>query len=135
MKTTRHLLAGALLTAAVLTGCEYREVDGVGTRTFDDEFVPQDDITGFDGCFRNRGNQWEVDGQVTNHTPDRATYAVTVAFNDGDVRLDERTLWIRDLAPGQVAEMNRGWWITNPDKVTNCDILTIDRFTTPIVSD
>lgn len=131
---TRLLLVGLAVGAFALTACEYREVDGVGTRTFDEEFVPQDDITGFDGCRRNGVSQWQVDGEITNRTPDRATYAVTIAFYDDDVRLDERTLWIRDLAPGEVGEMNRGWWLTSPDRVTDCRVLTIDRHTTPIVS-
>lgn len=135
MRRTRTLIASLALAALVATGCEYREVDGVGTRTWDEQLAPQDDIAGFDGCTRNQVGQWVVDGTVTNHTEDRATYAVTIAFNDGDVRLDERTLMIRDLAPGQTGAMNRGWWLTNPDSVTDCQVLTIDRFTTPIVAD
>ncbi len=135
MRRAQTLIAGLALAALVATGCEYREVDGVGTRTWDEQLAPQDDITAFDGCSRNRANQWVVDGTVTNNTQDRATYAVTIAFNDGEVRLDERTLMIRDLAPGQTGAMNRGWWLTNPDSVTDCQVLTIDRFTTPVVTD
>ena len=134
MKRAHTLVAGLALAALVATGCEYREVDGVGTRTWDEQLAPQDDISSFDGCSRNRANQWEVNGTVTNNTVDRATYTVTIAFNSGDVRLDERTLMIRDLAPGQTGAMNRGWWLTNPDSVTDCQVLTIDRFTTPIVA-
>ncbi|MGI9606303.1 MAG: hypothetical protein ACR2P0_09220 [Acidimicrobiales bacterium] len=133
MTRTRSLLATTALAALLATGCEYVEVDGVGTRTYDAEFVPQADITDFTGCSRNQANQWEVGGSVTNHTPDRATYAVTIAFMEDTTRLDERTLWIRDLAPGQTGAMNRGWWINNPDSVTSCEVLTIDRVTTAIV--
>ena len=133
MKRTHALLASASFIVLLATGCEYVEVDGVGTRTYDAEFVPQDDITEFVGCARMPANQWQVDGQVTNHTPDRASYSVTIAFNNGTTRLEERTLWIRDLAPGQVGEMNRGWWLNNPDSVTDCEVLTIDRHTTTIV--
>ena len=132
MRRGHTLIAGVALATLVATGCEYREVDGVGTRTWDEQLAPQDDITTFDGCTRNQANQWVADGLVTNNTPDRATYVVTIAFNDDDVRLDERTLMIRDLAPGQAGAMNRGWWLTNPDSVTDCEVLTIDRFTTPI---
>lgn len=124
-------LAAALLT----TGCQYVEVDGIGTRTYDEEFVPQEDITAFNGCSRNAGNQWVADGAVTNHTPDLATYAITVAFEAADgSRVDERTMWIRDLAPGQVGEMNRGWWISNPDNVASCRVLTINRTTQEVAS-
>ena len=132
MRRGHTLIAGVALATLVATGCEYREVDGVGTRTWDEQLAPQDDITTFDGCTRNQANQWVADGLVTNNTRDRATYVVTIAFNDDDVRLDERTLMIRDLAPGQTGAMNRGWWLTNPDSVTDCEVLTIDRFTTPI---
>ncbi len=135
MSTTRTLIAGLALVGAVATGCEYREVDGVGTRTWDDELAPQDDITAFGGCVRNRAEQWQPVGEVTNHTEGRATYAVTIAFNAGTARLDERTLWIRDLAPGQVGVMNRAWWLTDAASVTDCEVLTIDRFITPVVSE
>ena len=81
MRRSRTLIAALAFAALVATGCEYREVDGVGTRTWDEQLAPQDDITSFDGCTRNRANQWVVDGAVTNHTGDRATYTVTIAFN------------------------------------------------------
>lgn len=128
-----RLTAGLLFGLLVLTACEYREVDGVGTRTYDEQYVPQDDISAFTGCSMNGLGQWQPAGTVTNNTPDMATYAVTVAFFDGDTRVDERTMWIRDLHPGEQAQMNRAWWLNNGDSVGSCDILTIDRFTTPIV--
>lgn len=134
MTKTQRLLAGLVVGTMLLTACEYREVDGVGTPTYDEEFVPQDDITTFGGCSRNQASQWQVDGKVTNPTPDMATYVVTIAFYDDELRLDERTLWIRDLAPDEVGEMNRGWWINSADRVTDCKVLTIDRITMPIAS-
>lgn len=121
-------ILGSLALIAVLAGCEYVEHNGIGTRTWDAEAPPQDDITSFDGCFRNTGNQWEVRGSITNQTSERATYRVLVAFDAGDVRLDERTFFVQNLAPDQVAAMNRGWWIQNADRVTACSILEIDRF-------
>ena len=122
-------IAAVALVLLTATGCEYVEVDGVGTRTYDETYVPQDDITAFDGCVRNKANQWAVDGEITNHTPDRASYAVTIAFENDGTRIDERTVWIRNLAPGQAADLHRAWWITSPEKVTDCRVLTIDRFT------
>ena len=130
-----RLIAGVAAIAVVLTACEYREVDGVGTRTYDEQYVPQDDISAFDGCSRTGLGQWQPSGLVTNNTPDMATYAVTIAFSDGETRLDERTLWIRDLHPAEQAEMNRAWWLANGDSVTSCEVLTIDRFTTPVVEE
>ncbi len=76
-----------------------------------------------------------AEGTVTNHTPDMATYAVTIAFYENETRMDERTQWIRDLRPAEVGEMNRGWWINQADDVSRCEVLSIDRFTTPIVTD
>lgn len=123
-----------LVVIFALAACEYREVDGVGTRTHEDEFVPQDDITAFDGCVRTHANQWEARGEVTNPTPDRATYVITIAFEADDLRLDERTIWVRDLAPVQTASINRGWWLSEPERVTSCRVLTIDRFRTPVAA-
>ena len=133
MNRTLQLVVGFVALVVVATACEYREVDGVGTRTFDEEFVPQDDIDRFDGCALTAAGQWRVDGEITNNTDEMASYAITIAFFDGDTRLEERSLWIRDLHPDESAEMNRGWWINGSDQVTSCEVLTIDRFTTPIV--
>lgn len=117
----------------LLTACEYREVDGVGTRTYDEQLPPQDDVTSFAGCDRTELGQWQAQGKVTNHTVEMATYVVTIAFYNGDTRLEERSLWVRDLHPGEAADLNRGWWINSADQVSRCEVLTIDRFTTPIV--
>ena len=132
MQRKNHLFFGVAAVGLLLSACDYREVDGVGTRTYDDQYVPQNDLTAFDGCTRTELGQWQPQGTVTNHTPDMATYNVTIAFYDGDTRLEERGLWIQDLHPNEAAELNRGWWINSPDLVTRCDVLTINRFTTPI---
>ena len=134
MNRTLRLVAGLAAVILLTAACEYREVDGVGTRTYDDEFVPQAGIERFDGCALTRVGQWRAEGLVTNHTPEMATYVVTIAFFDGETRLEERSLWIRDLHPGESADMNRGWWINGSDQVTGCEVLTIDRFLTPIAS-
>ena len=135
MRRPLRLLAVVAAASLLFTACEYREVDGVGTRTYDAELPPPDDLTSFGGCSRNSLGQWQAVGTVVNQTSDMATYAVTVAFLADAVRLDERTAWIRDLRPGERAELNRAWWISGADDVTGCEVLTVDRLTTPIVAD
>ena len=125
------ILRNAALGLAVVVGlaaCEYQEVDGIGTRTADDAHPPQHDLAAFDGCRRNGLNQWHAAGAVVNHSSTTATYEVVVAFYDGQTRLDERSLWIRDLRPGERAAIDRGWWVDSPDRVTACEVLLVNRF-------
>jgi len=118
-----------LLSAGLLLGaCEYSEVDGVGTRTADEENPPQLDLTSFDGCQRGELGQWRADATITNNTDVVSTYELTVSFYDGDVRLAERGTWVRDLKPGEAAKVDHGWWIDGADDVTRCEVLTINRF-------
>lgn len=118
-----------MVFAAVLgTACEYAEVDGIGTRTMDEVNPPQYDLSSFDGCTRDSLNRWAASAEVLNNTETAASYEVVVAFYDGDVRLDERSEWIRDLKPGEKAAIDSAWWIDEPDRVTDCKVLLINRF-------
>ena len=124
---TPHGLA-ALLLAVVVAGCAYSEVNGIGTRTADDDHPPQNDVTSFAGCEQGDLGRWLASGEVTNNSPTTATYEVTVAFYDDDTRLDERSTWIRNLRPGEVAAIDSGWWIDGGERVNRCEILTINRW-------
>ena len=119
------LVLGATLA---LTACEYSEIDGVGTRTGDPDHPPQLDLATFDGCERGDLGQWRVSAELINHSPTTASYELTVAFRAGDTRVDERSVWIRDLRPGERASVEHGWWIDQADRVTDCVPLTVNRF-------
>lgn len=121
-------LAPALLAAAFLTGCEYSELNGIGTRTADEDHPPQLDLASFDGCSPGDLGQWRAAGELVNNSPTTASYEVSVAFYDGDIRLDERSTWVRDLRPGERAAIDHGWWIDSAERVTSCDVLVINRF-------
>lgn len=120
------LLAG--LAVVALTACEYSELDGIGTRTADAEHPPQRDLAAFEGCEPAELNRWRARGEVVNQTDQVVSYEVVVGFYDGEVRLDERSEWIRDLGPGEVAALDRAWWIDEPDRVTDCRVLLVNRF-------
>ena len=121
----RFLLPLAILLG--LSACEYTEVDGVGTRTADDENPPQHDLDRFDGCSPAPLGQWEADGQLTNNTEVTSTYEVKIAFFADDVRVAERSDWVTDLRPGESAAIHGSWWIDSED-VTNCEVLVINRW-------
>ncbi len=118
------LLAATLLVSA----CEYSEIDGIGTRTADEEHPPQSDLTSFAGCEPGDLGQWRFRAVITNNSAKVATYELTVAFYDGDTRLDEASSWVRDLRPGESAVTDAGRWIEGADRVTNCEVLTINRW-------
>ena len=117
------VLALALLASA----CRYDEVDGVGSRTADDEFPPQLDVE-FAGCEPGALGQWDARATVVNPTDAPATYELTVGFYDGDVRLAQRSHWIRELRPAETAEIDAGWWVESADRVTHCRLLAVNRF-------
>ena len=121
-------LAAAVLAVGALSACEYVEVDGIGTRTADDLHPPQQDVASFDGCQPTTLDRWRVDGEILNSTDEVASYEVVVGFYDGDTRLDQRTEWIRDLRPGERAAIDRAWWLDDPDRVTDCRLILINRF-------
>ncbi|MEM7326573.1 MAG: hypothetical protein AAF531_26035 [Actinomycetota bacterium] len=121
------LLVGAIAMLA-LTGCEYSELNGIGTRTGDEEFPPQLDLVSFDGCEPGELGRWQASGELLNNTPDTATYEVMVGFYEGEVRLDERSRWIRDIRPGERATLDASWWIQNGDSVTSCRVVLVNRF-------
>lgn len=128
-----RVLAGRVGLAAVaaalsLTACEYEEVDGIGTRTGDDEHPPQLDVTSFDGCRPTSLGRWQAAGELTNSTEATSTYEIVVGFYDGDTRLDQRSEWIRDLRPGERAAIDRAWWVDEPDRVTGCRLVLVNRF-------
>ncbi|MEL6983488.1 MAG: hypothetical protein AAFO29_13765 [Actinomycetota bacterium] len=120
------VVAGLALLA--LPACEYSELDGIGTRTADAEHPPQRDVTAFEGCEPAELDRWRARGEVVNPTDRVASYEVVVGFYDGEVRLDERSEWIRDLGPGETAAIDRAWWIDGPDRVTDCRVLLVNRF-------
>lgn len=112
----------------VMVGCEYSEIDGIGTRTADEVHPPQYDLASFDGCTPGDLGQWRFSANVVNNTPKVASYELTVAFYNGDTRLDEFSTWIRDLKPGEKAAADAGWWIEGAEDVTRCEVLTINRW-------
>jgi hypothetical protein len=122
------LVCVAVGVAVVLGGCEYSEIDGVGTRTADEEHPPQYDLATFNGCEPGDLGQWRFNAEVVNNTPTVASYELTVAFYEGDTRLDEFSSWVRDLKPGERALVDTGWWIDGADRVTRCEVLTINRW-------
>lgn len=124
----RTILLPALASLALLTGCEYVEIDGVGTRTADDAHPPQSDVASFDGCETADLGRWRASGELVNNSESVASYEVVVAFYDGETRLDQRTEWIRDLQPGERAAIDRAWWLDDPDRVTDCRLILINRF-------
>ncbi|MEM7142334.1 MAG: hypothetical protein AAF548_15025 [Actinomycetota bacterium] len=115
---------GALLLA---TACEYQQVDGVGTRTMDDEFPPQLDVA-LGSCSLDEWNRWHADLAITNNTAQVQTYEVTVGFYDDDIRLSQRAHWVRALRPGEIAEVDASWWVESPERVDDCRLLTVNRF-------
>lgn len=125
----RRLALAALATAALsLTACEYEEVNGIGTRTGDDANPPQLDVTSFEGCRPATLDRWQAVGEITNSTGVTASYEIVVGFYDGDTRLDQRSEWIRDLRPGERAAIDRAWWVDEPDRVTDCRLVLVNRF-------
>lgn len=124
----RLVIAGAALIMLLATGCEYSEVDGIGTRTADEASPPQKDLTSFQGCESGDLGQWRFSAEITNNSPKVASYELTVAFYDSDVRLDEFSTWVRDLRPGETAAADAGWWIEGSERVTRCEVLTINRW-------
>ncbi|MDW3217616.1 MAG: hypothetical protein R8F63_03300 [Acidimicrobiales bacterium] len=121
---TGALAIGALL---LLSACKYEEVDGVGTRTMDVEHPPQSDVV-LDGCHRDELGRWHADVTVTNNTPAVQTYELTIGFYDGDTRLAQRAHWIRALRVDEVAEPDPAWWVESGERVTDCRLLTVNRF-------
>lgn len=117
-----------LAAAFTLTACEYTEIDGIGTRTADPEHPPQSDIVSFDGCHRGELGQWRAVAEIVNNSPTTASYELRVAFSDGTTRLDERSVWVRNLRPEERAAVDHGWWVDQADRVTGCSVLTINRF-------
>lgn len=123
------LAAMATVTAALsLTACEYEEVNGIGTRTGDEANPPQLDVTSFDGCRPASLDRWQAVGEITNSTDSAASYEIVVGFYAGDTRLDQRSEWIRDLRPGEVAAIDRAWWVDESDRVTDCRLVLVNRF-------
>jgi hypothetical protein len=124
------ILTAVVLIVAMLglASCDYSEVDGIGTRTADDMHPPQHDLTSFAGCEPGDLGQWRFAAEVTNNSPEVASYELTVAFYEGDTRLDEFGTWVRDLRPGENAAVDAGWWIDSAERVTRCDVLTINRW-------
>lgn len=119
------ILAASLLVASA---CEYSEIDGIGTRTADEENPPQSDLTSFGGCAPGDLGQWRFDAVITNNSPTVASYELTVAYYDDGTRLDEKSTWVRDLRPGESAAADAGHWIEGADRVTGCEVLTINRW-------
>jgi len=126
-KPVRHLAAGAV-TVLLLGACQYSELNGIGTRTGDDQHPPQLDLASFDGCEKGDLDQWRASAELVNNSPTTASYEVVVAFYENDTRISQRSHWVRDLRPGERAVVDRGWWVDNPDRVTSCDVLLINRF-------
>lgn len=123
----RSLLLGALV-AFGLTACEYSEVNGIGTRTADEVAPPQLDLASFDGCSPGELNTWRASATLINNSAKAASYEVVFAFYEGDVRVDEKSDWVRDLLPGEQAAIDRGWWVDGADVITSCEVLLINRF-------
>lgn len=121
---TLALVLGAI---ALLSACRYEQVDGVGTRTMDPEFPPQEDVV-LDGCHRDELGRWHADVAVTNNTPVVQTYEVTIGFYDDDTRIAQRAHWVRALRVDEVAEPDAAWWVDSADRVTDCRVLTVNRF-------
>jgi len=115
------------VAALLLTACRYEEVDGVGTRTGDEEFPPQLDVE-FTGCEVGSLGQWHAAATVVNPTDVPASYELTVGFYDGEVRVAQRSHWIRELRPSETAEVDAGWWVESADRVNACRLLTVNRF-------
>lgn len=113
----------------IIAACEYSEIEGVGTRTADDDFPPQSDLMSFGGCEPGNLGQWRFDATIRNNTATVATYELTVAFYDSETRLDEASNWVRDLKPGESASAGAGRWIEDADSVTRCEVLTLNRWT------
>jgi hypothetical protein len=124
------ILLSAVLAMVMLgmTGCEYSEINGIGTRTADVDHPPQADLTSFNGCELGDLGQWRFSAEITNNSPKVASYELTVAFYDGSTRLDQFSNWVRDLRPGETAAADTGWWIDGGDRVTRCEVLTINRW-------
>ena len=122
-----RLVLLALCGLVLLSACEYEQVDGVGTRTMDEEHPPQDDVT-LAGCHRDEFGRWHADVTIMNNTDLVQTYELTIGFHDGDTRLAQRALWVRTLRVGEVAEPDPGWWVESGDRVTACRLLTVNRF-------
>jgi len=120
--------AAMILTAASITGCEYVEVNGIGTRTMDELNPPQNDLASFSGCQPVELGRWQATGEVVNLTDSVASYEVVVAFYDGETRLDERSEWIRDLKPGERAAIDGAWWVDDPERVRDCEVILVNRF-------
>ena len=112
----------------LIAACDYSEIDGIGTRTADENFPPQSDLVSFDGCKPGNLGQWQFDATIRNNTPTVASYELTVAFYDGETRLDEASNWVRDLKPGESASAGAGRWIDGADSLTRCEVLTINRW-------
>ena len=129
MNAPRILRSLTLVVALVLvlTACRYDEVGGVGSRTADDEFPPQLDVE-FGGCEFGPLGQWHATATVVNPTDAPVTYELTIGFYDGDVRLAQRSRWVRELRPQEAAEVESGWWLDGADRVTECRLLTVNRF-------
>ncbi len=131
MRHTKKIVSPliALLAMFTLAGCEYSELNGIGTRTADEEFPPQLDLASFDGCEAGDLNQLKASGELINNSATTSTYEVIVAFaDDNGVRLDEKSAWVRDLRPGERAAIDHQWWIDGRERFAQCDLLLINRW-------
>ena len=120
--------AVALAAAALLTGCERTEVDGIGSYTGDEEFPPQKDLASFDGCQDQDWGWVGATGTVVNRSTTTANYEIIVGYYASETRIEEKGGWVRELGPGEQREFELSVWLPDGPSITDCAVLTINRW-------
>lgn len=122
-------LLSLLILAVAVTACQRTEVDGITSRTGDEEFPPQADLESFAGCSVGDFGWVRGTGVILNGTPETASYEVVVSFEADGVRLDQGSRWIRDLSSGGRAEFEAVAYLGDrAEEMTDCRVITINRF-------
>ncbi len=118
-----------VFSLVLLTACQKSEVNGISSQTGDDEFPPQLDLASFERCKVGELGWVGGGGEITNNTPETATYEIVVAFLADGTRMDQRSTWVRDLKSGEKAsfEASKFLW-DRASTVNDCEVVTINRF-------
>ena len=119
------LALGGLL---LLTACQTTEVNGITSRTGDEEHPPQLDLEAFDGCTIGELGWVKGNGTIVNNGIETSTYEVVVGFSADNARLDQATTWIRDLRVGERAAFEAAAFLGDrAPTVDDCSVITINR--------
>lgn len=132
MLMRRQAAVLVLALTLALGACERSEIDGIGSNTPSEEAPPQRDLVGLVDCSVGEWGWVSGEGQVRNGAVGASTYEVVVGFYAGDVRIGDRSSWIRDIDPAETATFDaRSWLGDDAATMTSCEVVTINRWSAP----